>query len=57
MVEKYYSEQLADIYCGDALQILKSLPDESVQVVMTSPPYWLGLKELFWWLRYSLGWR
>lgn len=39
MVEKYYSEQLADIYCGDALRVLKSLPDESVQMAMTSPPY------------------
>lgn len=38
MVEKFYSEQLADIYCGHAIQILKSLPDESVQVVMTFPP-------------------
>jgi DNA modification methylase len=40
---QYYSEQLADIYCGDALQILKSLPSESVQMCMTSPPYW-GLR-------------
>jgi len=39
MVEKYYSEQFADIYCDDALQVLKSLPDESVQMTMTSPPY------------------
>ncbi len=39
MVEKYYSEQFADIYCGDALQVLKSLPSELVQMCMTSPPY------------------
>ena len=25
---------------GDALSTLKTLPDESVDMVMTSPPYW-----------------
>jgi DNA modification methylase len=38
MVEKFYSEPLADIYCGHSIEILKQLPDESVQVVVTSPP-------------------
>jgi DNA modification methylase len=28
------------IICGDALQVLQTLPDESVNMVMTSPPYW-----------------
>jgi DNA modification methylase len=30
----------AQLYCGDALAILQTLPDESVQCVVTSPPYW-----------------
>jgi len=34
---------LATIYNGDALKMLKELPDESVQMCMTSPPYW-GLR-------------
>ena len=25
---------------GDALKVLKTFPDESVDMVMTSPPYW-----------------
>lgn len=30
------------IYCGSALEVLKALPDESVNCVVTSPPYfWL----------------
>jgi len=29
-----------EIICGDALEELKKLPDESVDCVMTSPPYW-----------------
>jgi DNA modification methylase len=44
MAEKFYSEPLADIYCGHSIEILKQLPDESVQVVITSPPYW-GLRK------------
>lgn len=28
------------IYQGDALQILKTFPDEIINCVMTSPPYW-----------------
>lgn len=28
------------IYQGDALEVLKTLPDESVNCVLTSPPYW-----------------
>nr|WP_315309921.1 site-specific DNA-methyltransferase [Rothia dentocariosa] len=32
------------IYVGDALKILKGFDDESVQCVVTSPPYW-GLRD------------
>lgn len=28
------------IYCGDALQVLSTIPDESVNCCVTSPPYW-----------------
>ncbi len=33
------------ILTGDVLEILKQLPDESVHVVITSPPYWGGLRD------------
>jgi len=39
-VEPYFKTQLGELYCGDALEVLKQLPDESVDVVITSPPYW-----------------
>ncbi len=29
-----------EIFQGDALVVLKTMPDESVDMVMTSPPYW-----------------
>lgn len=32
------------LYCGDALEVLRSLPDESVHCCVTSPPYW-GLRD------------
>lgn len=42
-MEPFYQEQVATIYKGHALEVLKALPDESVQMCMTSPPYW-GLR-------------
>jgi DNA modification methylase len=34
----------ATILIGDALERLRGLPDEAVQCVVTSPPYW-GLRD------------
>ena len=34
----------AALYVGDALEVLCTLPDESVQCCVTSPPYW-GLRD------------
>lgn len=46
------------IFEGDALRVLQRMPDESVQSVVTSPPYWglrdygykeqIGLEETMW---------
>jgi len=33
------------IICGHVLDVLKKLPDESVDAVITSPPYWGGLRD------------
>jgi len=32
------------IICGDTLEVLKEIPDESIDMVITSPPYW-GLRD------------
>ena len=32
------------ILCGDCLSVLKTLPDESIQCCVTSPPYY-GLRD------------
>lgn len=34
----------ATLYTSDALEVLRTLPDESVQACITSPPYW-GLRD------------
>jgi len=36
----YYSDNEIKLYCGDTLQVLKTFPDEFVDCVITSPPYW-----------------
>jgi site-specific DNA-methyltransferase (adenine-specific) len=33
-------KQLNKIICGDAIEVLKKFPDESIDCVVTSPPYW-----------------
>ena len=39
----YYSDDSATLYHGDALDVLRSMPDASVDIVVTSPPYNMGL--------------
>lgn len=41
-MKKYYSDELATLIQGDALEYLRSLPDKSVDIVMTDPPYFLS---------------
>lgn len=42
-IYKNYKEcNLATLYNGDCLKLLQTLPDESVDLVVTSPPYCMG---------------
>lgn len=34
-----YSTSFGQAYCGDSLELLKQLPDASIDLVMTSPPF------------------
>ena len=38
-VAPVYSTELGAAYCGDSLDLLAKLPDESVNLVLTSPPF------------------
>lgn len=39
MIKPYYEEENITIYNGDCLEVMKELPDKSVDSVLTSPPY------------------
>jgi site-specific DNA-methyltransferase (cytosine-N4-specific) len=38
--EAYLRDSDLTLYVGDALEVLRDLPDGSVDCVVTSPPYW-----------------
>lgn len=40
----YYRDEIAQLYVGDAYQVMGSMPGGSVDCVVTSPPYW-GLRD------------
>ena len=40
--EKFAPSEYIVVYPGDCLELLKSIPDESLQLVVTSPPYNIG---------------
>lgn len=32
------------LYCGDCLEVMKNIPDKSIDCIVTSPPYWKGFE-------------
>ncbi|MFV1654372.1 MULTISPECIES: DNA-methyltransferase [unclassified Phaeobacter] len=40
-----YSTRLGEAWCGDSIQLLENVPDGSVNLVMTSPPFALQRKK------------
>ena len=45
VVTPYYSDDSVTIYHGDTLEVLDSLPDASVDVVIADPPYSSGTRQ------------
>lgn len=41
----FYKTKLGSAYVGDSLQLLKLIPDESIDLIFTSPPYALHFKK------------
>jgi len=39
----YYTDDLVTLYHGDAIEVMREMGDESVDIVVTSPPYNMGL--------------
>ena len=44
VMQEYLKTEKGVLYQGDVFEVLKSIPDESVDCVVTSPPYW-GLRD------------
>lgn len=44
MTEPLYQSERVTLHCGDVLDVLRQMPEESVHCVVTSPPYW-GLRD------------
>ncbi|NLD72502.1 MAG: site-specific DNA-methyltransferase [Chloroflexi bacterium] len=42
IVERYHPSESVVVYPGDCLDLLREIPDESLQLVVTSPPYNIG---------------
>ena len=42
IVEKFVLSEHIVVYSGDCLDLLKTIPDESLELVVTSPPYNIG---------------
>ena len=43
--EPYYQTELGALYRGDCLEIMTELPDKSVDLVLTDPPYGLNYND------------
>ncbi|MGA2250377.1 DNA-methyltransferase [Terracidiphilus sp.] len=43
--DPYFTSRLGAAYCGDSLDLLRALPSESINLVVTSPPYALHFKK------------
>jgi len=37
--QPYFETELGKLYCGDCLEIMKEISDESIDLIITSPPY------------------
>jgi len=38
-IKPFYQEEAGVIYCGDCIDVMKEIPDNSIDLVVTSPPY------------------
>jgi len=43
---KYPEDYINQIICGDCLEVMKDIPDNSVDMILTDPPY--GIKKADW---------
>lgn len=44
-LKPYYFTEYGSAYLGDSLEIMKHIPDSSIDLILTSPPYALVFKK------------
>lgn len=47
MIRPFYGTKLGKAYCGDSLDVLRTLPSSSIDLVITSPPFALRRKKSY----------
>ncbi len=47
-MKPYYQDEWGTQYCGDALRVLPELPDESIDLLATDPPYGISFMGKDW---------
>lgn len=45
MIRPVYGTDLGKAFCGDALSVMREIPTDSIDLVLTSPPYALHFKK------------
>lgn len=48
MPTPYYTDDTATLYLGDSLDVLPTLPDASIDAIVTDPPYEIGIAGHAW---------
>jgi len=48
MIKPYYSEKGISLYLGDCLEEMKKMPDNSIDTIITDPPYGLEFMGKIW---------
>lgn len=47
-VKPYYEDEQVTLYHGDCVEVMQAMPDESVDAIVTDPPYGLGFMGKAW---------
>ena len=42
---KYFENENGMLYLGNSLELLKEIPDKSIDAIITDPPYNTGMKQ------------
>ena len=45
LIDPYYQTKYGAAYLGDSLELLKNIPDKSISLILTSPPFALTRKK------------